>query len=675
MTLGGTAPGLARQWRGTAVVSGLATVLSWRPYSWRKVTATVDPSWQAGLAEGFVHHLQWGPSLLFTFGPYGLVDNILPFSRFTAFLAVMFAVVVTWGLAALVVTALRPSWTLIGAGVVAWAAIAVANSRTGYADLAGATALGLALTVLNLAPGRARWVCLGLLGGLTGFELLAKFNDGLVGAGLVVVVVALVELPRAKAALVASVPLVGVALIAWVAAGQSLGNVWSYLRGSFSISVGYTSAMNLGMGRRADYYYAAVVLALLGLVFLLALRPGARAREARRRQLATALVLAGWVWAAVKEGFVRHDAHDLTFFGLVLVALALARVRRLYLPIQAGALVTALVLACVAAGGPPVQLHSPGASTAAFADDVGAVLGLGGFGGARSEMRAQLLASGGSLPPAALSMLSRHTVAMEPTQAVLAFIYPGLDWRPEPVLQGYSAYTTYLDRLNATFLASSRAPERILYQRQDTIDGRDPWNDPPATLESMYCHYVELAAYGDDQVLARLAPGPGRCGRPVLVERVRAHFGDAVVVPREPGRMVTATFSFSVPLVADLEGVVLKPPAMSFTTWSRAHERNGARYRFVPGTAADPHVLSVPAALGYSAGFTPPPVGRLELGGGGWSTGDGNITVSFYAVRLGAPGRAALVQVTGPGSPGPSLPAGRVSGGDTVHGAQSDEHT
>ena len=385
-------------------------VLSWRPYAWRKVTATIDPSWQAGLAEGFLRHIQWGRSLVFTFGPYGLVDNILPFSRLTALLAVLFAVVVTWGLAALVIATLRPSWTLIGAGVVAWAVIAVANSRTGYADLASATALGLALVVVNMGP-RRRWVCLGLLGGLTGFELLAKFNDGLVGAALVVVVVALAEVSRARAAAVAGAPLVGVALIAWVAAGQSLGNFWSYLRGTLSVAIGYTSAMSLGMGRQAEDYYAAVVIALLALVFVVAVTSGAR-----RQQLATGLVLAGWAWAALKEGFVRHDAHDLTFSGSYWSLWRWPGSGGPTSPCKPALWSSPW---CWRASPPagPRQLHSPGASMAAFADDVGAVVGLGGFAQASREMRAQLLASGGSLPAAVLSMLSGHTVAMEPTQA------------------------------------------------------------------------------------------------------------------------------------------------------------------------------------------------------------------------------------------------------------------
>jgi hypothetical protein len=44
--------------------------------------------------------------------------------------------------------------------------------------------------------------------------------------------------------------------------------------------------------------------------------------------------------------------------------------------------------------------------------------------------------------------------------------------------------------------------------------------------------------------------------------------------------------------------------------------------------------MSVPSALGYAAPFTPPPIKKLEVSGGGWSTGRGVVTITFYAVAL-----------------------------------------
>jgi hypothetical protein len=620
--------GVGRGWPGVALVSFLATVLSWRPYAWRSVYAGIDPSWEVGLAMGFVRHLQWGPSVVFTFGPYGFVDGIFPFYRLTAFLSVVYAVAVVWGLAALVVSALRPSWGLLGAGVASWAALTIAASKAGYSDIAAATALGLALAALAAEQERARLTFIGLLGALTGFQFMVKTNDGLLALGLSVVVVVLGDVHRRRAMAAGALPLLAVFVAGWLAAGQSAGNIASYVRGSLSVAIGYNSAMQLSKGRGAEDWYAAVVCALLVFLYALSVRG-----KQRQYQLAVFALLGGWLWAALKEGFVRHDKHDLTFFGLALVAVLLARLKRTYVPLQAGIFAVTAVIFCVAAGMVPAQLHSPGATTSAFFQDAGQVLGFGGFGPAREIARRQFLSSGDTLPPAILALLVGHSVAVEPVENSIVYAYPQLDWDPEPVLQSYTAYTSYLDRLNAGFLGSSRAPERILYQPWVVIDGRDQFLDPPATLESMYCHYVQLPAPGPAQVLERTAD---RCGQPVELSRVSAHFGAAVAVPGEPGKMVTATFLFGTPLGAKAEGIVLKPPTMSLTAWTG---RPGPRprpqaYRFIPGTAADYHVLSVPASLGYSASFTPPDIKRLALSGGGWSPGQGRYTVTFYSVSL-----------------------------------------
>jgi hypothetical protein len=78
----------------------------------------------------------------------------------------------------------------------------------------------------------------------------------------------------------------------------------------------------------------------------------------------------------------------------------------------------------------------------------------------------------------------------------------------------------------------------------------------------------------------------------------------------------------------------LKPPPVHVTTWA-PRQVAGTAYRFVPGTAADGHVLRAPVSLGYSPAFTPPPVQRLEVTGGGWQQGQGQVSVTFLAVPMG----------------------------------------
>jgi hypothetical protein len=196
------------------------------------------------------------------------------------------------------------------------------------------------------------------------------------------------------------------------------------------------------------------------------------------------------------------------------------------------------------------------------------------------------------------------------------------------VVQAYSAYTPYLDGADASFVASRSAPDRILYTK-GSFDARDPFMDPPATTEAIFCHYVQIALSPDWQVLGRV---PDRCGPAVPIGEARAHFGQPVSVPSARGKMVVASFTFAPPFAYKVENLLLKPSNTYLTTWSG--RGSPVTYRFVPGTSQDAHVLKVPAALGYSVGFTPPPVRALELWGGGWATGKGAITIVFSAVAM-----------------------------------------
>jgi hypothetical protein len=624
-----------------AAVSALATLFSWKTAPWPRVSAGVN-SWQTGLALGFVDHLQWGRQLVFTFGPYGFVENILPFSRLTAALGLLYSLAITWGLAALIVSALRRQWGLLPAGVVAWAGLGIAANLLEAPELALATALGLALASFWAAGTRNRLYLLGALGALAGFQLLVEINVGLVTTTLLVLAVAGAPAgTRARAALVGAAPFVTVPVIALASAGQSLGNVASYVHGSLSVAIGYGPAMSLSTGRTAEDWFAVVDVALVVALFVLVLRG-----RPWQEKAAISLMLLGWTWEALKEGFVRHDTHDLTFFGLVLLALCLARLPRSVVPFQAGAIALAALLACLANGHPPPSLRSPVEDTRALADEVRDLAVTGDWARVEATAQTEMRATGDTLPAAVLALLRGHTLAAETLEAGMTFAYSGPDyglrWDPEPVLQSYSAYTSYLDRLDAGFLSSPRGPQRILYQPV-TINNRDQWWEPPAAIEAMYCHYRQIGPVGSWLLLARV-PGPGRCGAPVMIGRATAHFGQPVKVPAAPGKMVVATFSITSPLSARAEAVALKGPETDVTVWSGSQgsgsqgsgsQGSGStRYRFIAGTAADAHVLTVPASLGYLPEFTPPTVRRLELTGGGWAEGQGTVQVTFYSVSL-----------------------------------------
>jgi hypothetical protein len=649
-------------WPATATVGLVATVLTWRWQAWPPVHAGLS-SWQAGLALAFVHHFQWGPQVVFTFGPYGFLEDVEPFGRLTAGLALAYGFTLRYSVACLVVSALRRSFPLWLAGAGAWLAVGVAANLAEAPALATVTALAMAMRALGAsskgqkASRSARVVLLASLGGLAGLQLLVEVTSGVVCAGLALVAAVFAQnRRRLHDAALTLAALAAVAVVALVAAGQSLANVPSYFRGSLAVVAGYTPAMSLSTGRVAEDFFGLLDLALLASLAIWALLG-----RGWQQSLGVSLCLAGWTWELAKEGYVRHDVHDLTFLGLVTAALALVSARAepsssartaagqppepaprpwLARGVRLGAVAVAACLACAANGGPPLSLVSPAESARSLAVQVLDLASAQRWAVVQTLAKRQAARTGDALPGRLLNALATHSFAVEPVEDSMSFAYPALrHWDPEPVLQAYSAYTSYLDHLDAAFLASQRAPQLILYRPVST-NRFDPAWQPPAATEALYCHYVEVMT-ADYWVLLRRVPD--RCGRAVAIEQVTAHFGQRVDVPAAPGPgdMVIARFSLGLPAGTGAENFFWKAPALHVETWVAnapssvaSPSRAFSAWRFVAATASDDHVLYAPPALGWTAGYGPQPVEQFEFAGGGWPKGEGTVKVSFLSVPL-----------------------------------------
>ncbi|MGH9106960.1 MAG: hypothetical protein ACRDZX_14235, partial [Acidimicrobiales bacterium] len=608
-------------WRGTAAVATVATLLNWP--GWNETRTSLDLSWQAGLTVAFTHHLQWGPGLDFTYGPYGFAGFIEPFYRSTAVIASIYVFIVTWALAALLVAGLRRYWGLAAAGVVAWAVVGVCWAVFRSADVVTATGLGLALVLVKARRDTARYFLAGSLGVLAGFSLLVKPNSGTVLIGMAVVAVAGTDGPRRERLRVAGLGAAGLVssfAAAWAGASQSFANIPSFARGTVSLALGYSTAMEGRVGDHALMWWALAIGALAAVAVAAGL-----GHASGRHRAAVALIFAGWLWATAKEGFVAGN-HYPVYFRLLLAGVALACTLRPPPRLYAAALGLA---ACITLATAHLPALNPWRSLRALGTEVADLADGGRFTHVAAATRAEG-AKAAPLSAGTLAMLRGHTVAVEPWQDIVAWSDTKVRWDPEPVVQDYSAFTTYTDRLDADFLSSPGAPQRVLYRwSRFAFAYRDPWMDPPATTEALFCHYTQIASAGKWQVLRR---APDRCGHPVTLETALVHFGERVRVPKAPGKMVVASFSFSSPLLAALEGVALKPPEMHLVTWGR--DRRRVTYRFLPGTAADEHVVNTPRALGYSPRARPGHVSQIELEGGGWAKGQGNLVVRFSALSM-----------------------------------------
>ena len=620
-------------------------MLGWRDVAWRVAAPGLD-SWQAALALGYEHHLQWGPRMLFTFGPFGFSEDALAYFRATAAIGLVFVFALSWAAAVMVVAALRPSWRLLPAGVAAWGTVTLAGNVLEASQLATVVALGLALACLKAEAPRWRTASLTLLAALSGYEMLVEISPGLVCTGILAVTLAALVARRTGAGTLLGALAVyfGLPLACLAAAGQSLADLPSYLYGSLQVALGYSSAMGTSTGRAAEDWYGALEVVMLAGVAWAGLR-----RRPRAETAAVWTMLAGWAWGAFKEGYVRHDIHDVTFLALVMLAVGLFTLPRRWAPAQALALGLSALMVVLADGGAPPSMGSPVENASALGTEISNLTVGSQWHRAQSIGRFQERILGGVLPPGLLRSLAGRTMAAEPWEDSLAFTYPQLRWDPEPVAQAYSAYTPYLDNLDARFLLSARAPQRLLYQPV-SVDGRNPYWMPPSTTEAMLCRYRQVGTVPaaphrqanpplpvlGDSAWQVLALGPDRCGAAHLLRTVVTHFGAAVAVPAPsgPGEMVVAEISFGTPLLSELEGLAFRAPAVYLQGWA-GRPLTGVRYRLVPATAPEPHVLTTPASLGYSLAYTPAQLHSFRLSGGGWRSGSGTVRVEFLEVAVG----------------------------------------
>ena len=161
------------------------------------------------------------------------------------------------------------------------------------------------------------------------------------------------------------------------------------------------------------------------------------------------------------------------------------------------------------------------------------------------------------------SPLAGHTVDVQPWEAALAYAYPEVRWRPQPVFQAYSAYTPSLDEANARLLGGDLAPERILWLAPPpatlSIDGRDPWFDAPTAKIEMLCRYMPLASASTWQILGRV---PDRCAAAVPAGTVTASAGDEISVPANlpPGVLTMRVTGVADDLVSRMVTLLYKAP-------------------------------------------------------------------------------------------------------------------
>ncbi len=582
-------------------------------------------SWWAGIYMATHQGMQYGTEIVFTYGPLGFMKQ--PWLWYGGMASLAFVYVMLLYVA------------------VAWALVANLRPRTG----APAACL-ITVLVISQVPGIDYSITIALLGAMA---LIARRPSGLpftvfmvggavfaaaeslmkLSSGPVILLVVLAGLIGARASLrqigIFAVTYVVSGLAFWLLAGQNLANLPDFMVNSVQIVVGYTEAMSTYGG---NLWWVPIMIAAVGAILVWTWFGEFPDRRARLAAMAIALVVAG---AMYKQGVVRMDgAHRAIFLAMMAMLWVAIPTRRAMVP---GVLIGLAILSAasiyaygtIGARGvnvvANVELAVNQAKTLLGPDRKQALID-----SQRSSLQFAYL-----LGPEQKKLLDGRTVSIEPTEVAAAWVYE-LDWQPVPVFQGYSAYTSKLDEINAEAIASPSGPERILRGASADptlpnagLDGRYLGWDPPGQVMATLCNFRPISTTDQWQVLARVED---RCGDPVPAGEVDGNFDEPVEVPvPKKNQVIFARIEGAeVKGLEKLRSLIYRPRARVAITSS------GLRYRFLGALAGDGLLLRAGKGVGQSSGpFAQiPQTSTIELTGS-----SGSLRFDFFRMRVD-PGRA-----------------------------------
>lgn len=540
----------------------------------------LDTSWAWMLAYALQHRLQWGSTILFTYGPLGFLARSYFYSDH-----------LLWGLSA---TARLASWFILGLGFACILGRIVPDRRplarttlpvvigwivgASFVHLAAQSAfLGVLLMVLAISEESTpiAVVALTLSGALLALGSLIKSTALIVSLFSLLIYPPLCWYARCRRLLPLSfLPLLSFFIsfcALWLLSSQSLAHLPAYFLGTWAIASGYTPAMSIP-GMRIQVVSALVISALLtaALVGLLV-----RRRRVRAAQCLLLGVMGFWAW---KEGFSRQDwgyfRHPMIFYGSALliasvgtVLLTTEKTWQSRFPVYAA---YGVALWSSMQGYQLSSLTFPHVldNYAPFVD----LITSRSSRLLEQHSETEAIRKEFQLTKGTVDAVGNKSVDVIPWSLMMAQGYH-MRLVASPVFQAYSAYTPYLDQLNARQIWNGGA-DKIIYSYR-TIDLRYPAFDEPATFRAiLHCYRTEYPGIRYS-VLTRVA-----CARPQMLAvgiPVKGALGRWIAVPRQASYV---DIKVRTNLIGHVIDVLYKPDPV-WLYFKLADGRRKGPYRFV----------------------------------------------------------------------------------------------
>lgn len=554
------------------------------PFAPLMPTDGLDESWQAAMSYAIAHHMSLGRDVISTFGPYAflytktyhpLIDHLMMAS--SIYLAITYAFIlicVMRGIGAIRLGCL-------------WLAIVVPSLSDNvfylYPLLVGVLCWSSSRSHKQ-APMRG-WTFYGLI-------LVLFFPFGLVSlikGSFMIICVAVTALTMAffstQRMLIAAVIVVTAFMAAivlfWVIAGQSIEELPAYLHAMGQIAGGYTDAMSMD-GRQLE------IVAYLGVALFMVLHLFGGNWGSLNAKLFLVGLFTVYLFIAFKGGFVRHDAHALISASAVLLAASVIIVAQYSRATLFGFLATAAVYVFIVLGYANIDLSPRG-----FVRNIAAIYSQAWHGfvrqmttsnelGTEYDRAMQTLAKKVGLPA-----LVGETDIYSIGQSYL--LASNSTWNPRPIIQSYSVYTPWLEKVNKEHLFEQEAPKNIWF-KVEPIDGRIPSIEDGASWPGLLARYKPVVMHGDYLLLNQREQQMFASDSIEPTSRLTTfHFGERVAVPdgREP---IVAEVVIKPSLYGKLLDVLYKRHHLQITV--NLQDGEVRSYRIVAGMAESGFVIS-----------------------------------------------------------------------------------
>jgi len=442
----------------------------------------LETSWNYAINAAHSHGLIFGTDILFTYGPLGYLFVPFPMDGHIGHAVGIQLVLLSVWLILITRISLTLSYYRMLAVILL---LLVVQQDLPFLWLVTTTTL-----CLYISTTKTREAIIGVIPCclLVAFSLLTKFSLGIatgsaLGSALAIRAVLYGKSSRTVWAFAIGTSITAIIYIAYRYFG-GIGPFITWLHGVLEVTSGYSSTMQI-IGPPHQVVIALVCLAVLLITITLNLF------NENRHDRYIMLIVVLPIFLGFKLGFVRQDGHVINFFSIF----ALLACSTLLFFRSKRAFITALPLAvfsvtsyCYIASGLD---HSPNQKKHMAANSITITDKMIHLHDAVQSVEESMVKNFAAkkIDDTFLQSIITSTTTVDPIPWDTTVIPAnGFMWRPAPVFQFYSAYTPYLDGLNADHYAGDRGAD-ILLCRFQSIDIRHIIWDTPKTWRSIFKHY------------------------------------------------------------------------------------------------------------------------------------------------------------------------------------------